>query len=309
MITLFATPKPFIDPLISSVQRNALRSWTLLVPRPQIILLGDDLGVAEAAHEVGAEHVPAIETSELGTPRLDHLFTQAKSRARNEVMCYINADIILTSDFPRAIAQMAGFGSPFLMSGGRWGLKIDHDLEFAAGWEGKLRDRLDMEGQFAFMGNDYFVFTRDLYDDIPPLAVGRGYFDAWLFSYPRAVGASVIDASSAITAIHQDHDYRHIASGVDPWLSPEGLRNLELVGSSRHWYLREATHELTDRGLKRVRGRKLRYLIKGFFIYRLGPLRQRLGIRRASLARARAALDFRNRPRSGAETREKTRDD
>ena len=39
LITLFSAPKPFADPHIAIIQRNALRSWTLL-PDVEVILLG-----------------------------------------------------------------------------------------------------------------------------------------------------------------------------------------------------------------------------------------------------------------------------
>ena len=39
MLTLFAVPKPFRDHT-AMIQRNAITSWTLLRPHPQIILFG-----------------------------------------------------------------------------------------------------------------------------------------------------------------------------------------------------------------------------------------------------------------------------
>ena len=59
MLTIFATPKPFRGH-IAVIQRNAIRSWTLLRPACEIILMGNDEGTAEIAAEFGVRHVPEI---------------------------------------------------------------------------------------------------------------------------------------------------------------------------------------------------------------------------------------------------------
>jgi hypothetical protein len=56
MITLITCPKPFRGHS-KIIQRNAIKSWTLLEPKPEILLMGDDEGTAEAAAEFGARHV------------------------------------------------------------------------------------------------------------------------------------------------------------------------------------------------------------------------------------------------------------
>ena len=68
MLTLFSVPKPFLGE-IGAVQRQSLQSWAAL--GAQIVLLGNEEGVAEAALAVGAVHVGGIERTEHGTPRLD----------------------------------------------------------------------------------------------------------------------------------------------------------------------------------------------------------------------------------------------
>ncbi len=41
LITFFSAPKPFTDPHIAMIQRNAIKSWTLL-PDVEVILLGEE---------------------------------------------------------------------------------------------------------------------------------------------------------------------------------------------------------------------------------------------------------------------------
>ena len=50
MITVFSIPKPFTGD-IALIQRNAVRSWSALGPDVQVVLVGDESGIADAAHE------------------------------------------------------------------------------------------------------------------------------------------------------------------------------------------------------------------------------------------------------------------
>lgn len=46
MLTIFSYPKPFKGH-IDVIQRNAINSWTLLNPKPEIILACDEEGTKE----------------------------------------------------------------------------------------------------------------------------------------------------------------------------------------------------------------------------------------------------------------------
>jgi hypothetical protein len=116
MLTIFSCPKPFTNPHINIIQRNAIKSWTLLKPKPEIILLGNDKGVSEICKEFNLIHIPEIERNEYGTPLLNSIFSEAEKVASYQLMCYINADIILMSDFMKAIeAVINQIKPPFLL--------------------------------------------------------------------------------------------------------------------------------------------------------------------------------------------------
>jgi len=145
MLTIFTIPKPFRDN-INVIQRNAIRSWLKLYPKCEVILFGDDEGVAEAVREFGVLHIPEIEKNEFGTPLLSSAFKLAQKKAKNEILVYINADIILMSDFISAIKKIE---KPlFLMSGRRWDLDIKEEIDFNTDWEKKLQERIKKEGIF-----------------------------------------------------------------------------------------------------------------------------------------------------------------
>src|SRR5574341_1443728 len=121
MITLFSIPKPFHGHFVV-IQRNAIRGWTLLRPSGEIILFGDDQGVAEAAAELRVRHIRGIARNEYGTPLLSDIFEKAQLLAGDGVLCYVNADIILMGDFPKALGRIRW--SRFLIIGQRWDLDV-----------------------------------------------------------------------------------------------------------------------------------------------------------------------------------------
>ena len=98
LITLFSAPKPFTDPHIAMIQRNAIRSWTLL-PEVEVILLGEEDGLAQAAKEFGVKHLPNVERNESGTPLISSMFELARENSTRDLLCIVNTDMILMSDF------------------------------------------------------------------------------------------------------------------------------------------------------------------------------------------------------------------
>lgn len=250
MLTLFAVPKPFRGPF-DRIQRNAIGSWTRLLPRCDLILFGDEDGVREAAGDFGARHVAQIERNEYGTPLLHGLFAAAERLARHSLLCYVNSDILLTRDFMPAVRCVASWTDHFLMVGQCWNLKLSQPLTFGPGWERHLLNRVRKQGGLRSIGGvDYFVFPRGLYPPLPPFAVGRVGFDNWLLWKANSLRAPVVDATLGVVSVHQDHDYSHVRGGWD-WTrkGEEAKRNLSLAGGHLH-VLTDATHWLDPSGSK-----------------------------------------------------------
>lgn len=247
MMTLFAIPRPFRGH-IGLIQRNAIASWTRLRPLPDIILFGDESGVQEAAAEYHLRHEPAVARNASGTPLINDVFAKAAALGAHDVQCYVNADIVLITDFVEAVHRVAARWRNFLLVGRRWDVDIADPLAFETGWEGSLRNRVSTTGRLhSETGIDYFVFRRGLWGEIPPFAVGRTVWDNWLVYRARARGAAVIDGTRAITAVHQNHDYPEFP-GIGAWNSPEAERNLQLAGGYGYAYsLYDATWQLGRR--------------------------------------------------------------
>ncbi len=235
MITIFATPKAFSTHKINLMQRNAIRSWLKLRPKCQIILVGDDQGVSEIAHEFHLQHVSGVKTNEFGTPLIDSIFNLAMENSQTELMAYVNADIILLQDFITSLKRLPKHDR-LLVIGRRWNLNIENEIDFESiDWENKLKTKLINEGtqDTIFGGSDYFIFKNNMWGEIPPISLGRYIFDNWLIYRAIQIGAMVIDATPVITAIHHNHDYSHHPLGTDGVIyGQETWRDLQVAGGA-----------------------------------------------------------------------------
>ena len=216
MLTLFTTPKPFRGHA-DLIQRNALRSWKNLWPDVHIIVFGPDEGAAEVCVELGLQHEPRLETNQFGTKRIDWIFRRAQELSRHEFLCYSNCDIILLSDFAGAIERVVKTHKRFLMVGRRWDTPISELFaDFSPASETTLRDLARKTGvQREAHSVDYFVFTQGLYAEMPPLVIGRVWWDHWLVWRARNLGVDVVDVSSQVMAISPEPRL---------WLSPRGRK-------------------------------------------------------------------------------------
>lgn len=250
-MTIFTTPKPFRGH-IGVIQTNAIQSWLLLRPECEVILFGSEEGTAEVASKFGIRHIPEVGCNEYGTPLISSMFEIAQDVASHQIMCYVNADIILMNDFLPAIRQIQW--QSFLIIGRRWDIDLKEPIDFLnRDWEEHLKVYIAEAGTLhGISGLDYFVFPRAMYHDIPPFAVGRPGWDNWMVYKARHLKVPVIDATKAITAVHQNHDYLHHPMGENGvWKGPEARQNIELTGEGVYAFQTDyATWILTPQGMK-----------------------------------------------------------
>jgi hypothetical protein len=279
LLTLFTIPKPFEDPHIALIQRNALASWQRLAPAVEVFVMGDDVGVDEETRAHGGTHVPVISTNEFGTPLLDFAFAQAAERGSGELLCYVNADIVLLSDFVAAARRLPR--DPYLAIGRRWDTDISSALDFSNGEEALRQLAINTGTRDEARGSDYFLFHRGIDFGLPPFAVGRPGWDNWLIGRALELGYPLIDITPSVTVIHQNHDYRHVVGGPGPttWEGPEAQRNRELATNLDRYipHPYNATHLLTLDRLRRARSpRHIRARLEAFVALRpvAWPLRR-----------------------------------
>jgi hypothetical protein len=282
-ITIIAMPKPFKGH-IEIIQRNAITSWTKVSPRPEIILFGHEKGAAECASELNLVHIAEVARNRFGTPLLADIFKQAESRAQNDVLAYVNADIILPKEFMAGMEGVRQKFPQFLAVGRRTNLEVREPIEFTEGWEARLRERVGREGVLeSHTGIDFFAFPRGTYRDVPPLAIGRVWFDQWCIKYARKKGLPVIDLTRFVKIVHQLHGYEHVAGGRQwSYGGPEADENLESYGERPHKYtILSATHVMKANGsIQRAFFRKKKEAVQQFlweiFVHRTQRWRQKL---------------------------------
>ena len=99
LITIFSSPKPFSDPHIATIQRNAIQSWLHLGDVVNVLLIGEEPGIEQVVDEYSLDHIPAVDRNQSGTPLVSSIFNLARDRSKSPFMAYVNADILLLPDF------------------------------------------------------------------------------------------------------------------------------------------------------------------------------------------------------------------
>lgn len=253
-LTIFTAPKPFTNPHIALIQRNAIRSWVNLGPQVEVILIGEEDGLAEAAAELGVRHLPEVVRTKSGTPLVSSMFALARQNSSSPLLACVNADILLMPDFVQAARNLAGQARQFLMVGQRWDLEVREPLDFSPGWPERLRQEAQRRGKLhRASGSDYFIFPRDCFADMPAFAIGRAGWDNWMIYAGRRSGWPVVDGTQSIMIVHQNHDYSHLPGGQPHYRHPETFENVRLAGGKRAIFeLQDVNRRLVDGRLQRL---------------------------------------------------------
>jgi len=250
LITLFSAPKPFTDPHIAMIQRNAIKSWTLL-PDVEVILLGKETGLAETAHELGVKHIPDVVCNEAGVPLISSMFQMARENSNSELLCIINTDMILMPDFVEAARRSRLQRDKFVLLSQRWDFDISQPIEITEDWQSRLRSSvLGQDSLHRPAGSDFFLFPKSCYQVVPEFTIGRAGWDNWMIYKARKEGWAVIDCTPSIMIVHQNHDYSHLPGGQPHYKHPETNENVRLAGG------REVTRfTLLDANYRLLNGR------------------------------------------------------
>ncbi|RPJ27858.1 MAG: hypothetical protein EHM33_06540 [Chloroflexi bacterium] len=265
LITLFSAPKPFTDPHIAMIQRNALKSWTLL-PKVEVILLGEETGLAETARELGVRHIPDVKCNDNGTPLISSMFQLARENSHSDLLCIINTDMLLMPDFIEAAESCRSRfqrDECYVLLSQRWDLDITQPIEFTEGWENRLSSIVHRQGRLHRpAGSDYFLFPKSCYTDVPDFTIGRAGWDNWMIYKARKEKWPVIDCTPSVMIVHQNHDYSHLPGGKPHYEHPDSNENIRLAGGQANirYTVLDATHQLVDGKLVRPKMSYLRFL-------------------------------------------------
>ena len=259
-LTIFTAPKPFTDPHINIIQRNAIQSWKSLSD-VDVILIGDEPGIPEAAQEFGVINIPQVQRDEKGVPLVNAVMRIGHEYSQSPILCYANADMILMSDLVRSARQVSALVKDFLLVGQRWNLDVAEPIDFSGDWEARLRKEVEKRGTFfSPWGIDYFLFPRHLYTEVPDFTIGRVAWDNWMVYHARATFGVAIDASQDVLAVHQNHDYSHLP-GRTLYGTEIARANLAKAGGRKCIYnTLDTNRELAQGRLRRPQVRLVRIL-------------------------------------------------
>ena len=262
MITIFTHTKPFKGHF-GVIQYNAINSWRALSEDVEIIIYGDVDGADRIAEKVNANRIKNVSKSENGMPLLNYLFEHTEKIAINNILCYINADIILPPNL-LDIVKLAYQKKKCLIVGNRWDLDIKQKINYSdSQWWRKLFDYAISAGDWHKKGGiDYFIFPKNLWGKMPDIYLGLPGSDNWLIWRARRRRIPIIDISSSVYAVHQNHDYSHLGEinkngyaigdkkkGLNNFLSgTETSHNRKMIPNGVSMNLKDATWYLSGDG-------------------------------------------------------------
>jgi hypothetical protein len=260
-LTLFTTCKPFLGEA-AQTQENALMTWQALgLP---VIICGPEQGAAEAAEKFGARHIPNIELNEKGTPFISSIFSHAEAASTTPWLAYINSDIILTAELVRTLQKALKQLDPTkrtLLSFRRKNIPVNKLLS-PERWEQEITETSELYGCWDQSNAiDFFLFSRNLYDNIPPLVVGHMGWDNWLLWRAHEQGAMIIDGSMQSALYHPIHGYSSDGTGL--LMRSQGAQAIEnrRLTEGKTTNLNDATsHVLQDSTIQALDTQKQRKL-------------------------------------------------
>lgn len=204
MITIFTICAPFKEKGL--IQRNAIKSWLNLKPKPEIFIMGGkEEGVKEIAEEYGLK-VLECEVNEDNVPLTNSLFQTAQKHATNDICCFINSDILLYQNFITGIELIKQQElKEYVAVGVRHDVDVNYEVTpemlenfYTIASKGK---------QHGYGATDYFIFPKNLdWSHMPPFDSVRIAWDTWICINTKKRKIPLIDCSNVIQIIHQNHE-------------------------------------------------------------------------------------------------------
>lgn len=161
------------------------------------------------------ECFPDCEIVDVGENRR---FDQILARLRpGEVAAWINADILFVNSEDQRNGEGRGVAETLAacfaaLKERKKGLVVGQRTDLLPGGQMELHRP---------SGMDYFFFTKETFEGLPPVVMGRSYCDSALVAHCLRKRIPVIDATKVITALHQWHDYAHVDGGREEVFSGE----------------------------------------------------------------------------------------
>ncbi len=260
MITIFSVPKPF-EGIFKTIQENAIKSWLSLSPKPEIILFGNENGVEEISKKYSLTHIKEIRTNNNGTPVLSDIFSEAYKYAKYDILCFINADIIINPKLVIVLEKVLKQYQVFLLIGQRLdvdGINFLLDTSKNNWFEELLKNYSTNVKLHGPTGIDYFIHKRGLFEHMPDFLIGRTCYDNWVIYYAKDIKKiPVIDVTNILPVIHQNHPYlTKEKKQFDPWRTKEARYNYKLAGGYGYCYTIEDANYYMNENFEIIKNKK-----------------------------------------------------
>lgn len=209
-LTIF-TSFPYLKNKLN-VNLNSLRNWKHLDHSPQLVLFTNDRKVALTGFDTHWNVQNVKEDPVTKVPALRTMFVESMNLYDTSFYMYANADIVFDLYIVDVLSSIEKFlksknlqNKPVLIVGQRTNFNVS-SINMAApeAWRDIMFRSYRVYTRFHTDAIDYFITNRAFpWDEVLPLVIGRVGYDNWIIAYARFRGFITIDASAAISAIHQ----------------------------------------------------------------------------------------------------------
>ncbi len=260
-----ATPKKF-DGHIGVIQDNAISSWIQIFGSKSIYLFGNE-ETAINAKRLGVNYkIP--EYSNTDVPLFNSIINICRDMS-NDVILYTNSDIIFLENvtdmaninFELNNIMHSSIGS--LLIGSRTNIDLEEKINFS---DPDCRKNLFSTASTGKLSApewiDYFVFSGQATDDMPPLRIGRGGFDNYILYLMKKRRIPIVDITKSILAIHQNHSYSHHPEGKQGiWYGEDARENLRIAGGYHAYLSLDDADYIYNSGILIKNRHRLRYFL------------------------------------------------
>jgi hypothetical protein len=289
VLTAFCSPKPFTNEATFN-QLNTLRAWRAIYPELEIIVFGSSPGAVEAAVEVKGVHIPDIECSSTGAPSFNSMASYANQYGKYDLQVYFNCDILVDQTILSAITMAREQFHDFLLIGERLDISEGATIDVRdPDWKDSLTSLIS--GGFlvphGHTGADYFGYRRSIWEELPPVFMGRAMCDHALIHYCLRKNIPVIDATLAVLNIHQFHSYKHVKGDRQ-----EVFQGVDYKAMSQHHGLHHSVPTIADANWYFTASGEIKANKDRQRFFRKLELRMRYGLRLSRVALVFRALQY-----------------
>jgi hypothetical protein len=209
-IILMTTTKPY-DEYNKNIQLNAISSWISLDMNKVILINSNDSSNEKYFNSQDVKIVPIKRQSSTGVPYVRDIFESGYNYYdEGDMLCYINAYIILLNDFCLTLKSIPIHSFKNYLIGGRSWKWNDPDQFLKRQSLPIDIDNVKKHGNLdEVCCTDYFVHNKGLYQGIIPddILIARLSWDMWLNAKAMERKATTIDITNTCFSIHPNHGY------------------------------------------------------------------------------------------------------